>query len=140
MKDGPNSPPKTHIRPVSLLDPILEFHAMSSRVTGTSMRLVLALTALLLSTVQVMGQFSNVQVPPSFGVSGGVSGVALPQFAAPTTHPIKEALAEAIVLNAETKKNKHAGNQNAAPNSVPAAKTKNFAYTQISVPTSTPQE
>ncbi len=113
---------------------------MSSRVTGTSMRLVLALTALLLSTVQVMGQFSNVQVPPSFGVSGGVSGVALPQFAAPTTHPIKEALAEAIVLNAETKKNKHAGNQNAAPNSVPAAKTKNFAYTQISVPTSTPQE
>ena len=80
------------------------------------------------------------------GAYSGVSGVSgLPpfnpaDFNIPAKHPIKEALAEAIVLNAETKKAKHSGATPAAtPDSVaPSAKTKNFAYTSISVPTATP--
>ena len=88
------------------------------------------------------------------GSTQGVSGVSgLPSFnpAAlnavlnpPAKHPIKEALAEAIVLNAEAKKAKHTAPVPASPNDVPvppvapAAKTKSFAYTSISVPTATP--
>jgi len=52
---------------------------------------------------------------------------------------IRDALAQSIVLNAEAKANKHNKN-NASPASVtPAAKTKNFSYTQISVPSAPPQ-
>lgn len=80
------------------------------------------------------------------GNLAGVSGVSgLPpfnpaDFNVPPKHPIKEALAEAIVLNAEAKKAKHTKDTPASPSDVPvapSAKTKSFAYTSISVPSST---
>jgi hypothetical protein len=105
-------------------------------------RILLALTAVLLGIAQVEGQFSNVPAytPPAIGGVSGLPNFNPAMFGAPAKHPIKEALAEAIVLNAETKKAKHTGaDTNAVPDSVaPSAKTKNFAYTSISVPTATP--
>ena len=80
------------------------------------------------------------------GAYSGVSGVSgLPpfnpaDFNIPAKHPIMEALAEAIVLNAEARKAKHTPDVPATPNVAPvapAAKTKSFAYTSISVPSST---
>ena len=105
-------------------------------------RQLFALTLLLLGAVQVMGQFANPFSSQAYaGVSGqpavsGASANVYPQ-AVPTKHPIKEALAQAMVINAEAKANKY--ENNVAPASVvPAAKTKNFAYTSISVPSSSP--
>ncbi len=112
-------------------------------MSGMSLgRILLALTAILLGISQVQGQFSNVPAytPPALGGVSGLPPFNPAIFNAPAKHPIKEALAEAIVLNAETKKAKHSGATPAAtPDSVaPSAKTKNFAYTSISVPTATP--
>ena len=106
-------------------------------------RVLLALTAAFaLGISRVQGQFSNVpaNTPPALGAVSGLPSFNPAMFSAPAKHPIKEALAEAIVLNAETKKAKHTGATPAAvPDSVaPSAKTKNFAYTSISVPTATP--
>ena len=54
-------------------------------------------------------------------------------------HSIRDALADAIVINANSKANRKWKHDNVAPDSVvPAAKTKNFAYTSISVPRSSP--
>ena len=109
-------------------------------------RTLFAITAVLLGISQVQAQFSNIPAttPPLFGGVSGLPPFNPAAFNAPSKHPIKEALAEAIVLNAEAKKAKHTPSLAPAdvpvpsvqPDSVaPAAKTKNFAYTSISVPT-----
>ena len=95
---------------------------------------VMSVTLSAVALAQFSGSFSGIS---------GVSGI--PPFnpadvnVAPK-HPIKEALAEAIVLNAEAKKAKHSSDVPATPNEgpvAPSAKTKSFAYTSISVPSST---
>jgi hypothetical protein len=102
-------------------------------------RILFALTAVLLGTIQVaLAQFSTVPnyTPP---VSGTVSGTVTPLYtAAPAkSSAIKEALADAIVMRAEAHKEKvlaKHGSGAATEAAVPAAKTKNFAYTSIQIP------